>query len=162
MGVLLRTGVDGVVLRELGAADAPAFHGLLQANRGHLLRLNDDHLGQIETTVEEHARRFGDATDRTLYLGIVEHGRLVGHVALVHREPPRWGLGYWLAEEATGRGLATAAVAAVVDHGRTALGAEDVLAGVSHGNDASVAVLTRNGFERVAEFPTYDRYARRL
>ena len=162
MGLVLATSIEGVDLRELTAADARAFHALLQANRAHLLRLNDDHRSQIETSEEDHARRLGDRADPTVYLGIHERGALVGHVALVHREPPRWGLGYWLAEPATGRGLATVAVAAVLDHARDRLGAEEVLAGVSHGNPASVAVLVRNGFTRVADFDTYDRFARRL
>jgi len=74
-------------------------------------------------------------------------------------DPPRYGLGYWLAEDATGHGYATAAVRALLDHART-LQATDVLAGVTHGNDRSVALLRRLGFARVAEFDSYDRYHR--
>lgn len=35
-------------------------------------------------------------------------------------------------------------------------------AGVSHGNTASERVLERNGFERVSQFDTYDRFHRRM
>jgi ribosomal-protein-serine acetyltransferase len=86
-------------------------------------------------------------------------GSLIGRADLVPVDPPRYGLGYWLGEEATGHGYATAAVRALLDHARS-LGATDVLAGVTHGNDRSVALLRRLGFARVAEFDAYDRYHR--
>jgi ribosomal-protein-serine acetyltransferase len=159
---MLRTKLVDVELRPLTPDDAAAFHALLQANREHLLRLNDDHRPQIETSQDEYAVRFGDSNGQDVLLGIWEHGRLIGHVALVHREPPRWGLGYWLSEAATGRGIATAAVDSVLAYARTELGATEVLAGVSHGNDKSVAVLTRCGFEVVEQFESYTRFRRHL
>jgi RimJ/RimL family protein N-acetyltransferase len=39
-----------------------------------------------------------------------------------------------------------------------ALRATDIFAGVTHGNDKSVAVLRRLGFARVSSFQRYDRY----
>ena len=159
---VLPTSRAGFELRTLTADDAVAYHALVQANRDHLLRLNDDHLAEVNASVADLAARFSDSADRSLRLGMWLDGRLVGHLALVHRAPPRWGLGYWLAEHATGLGLATTAVTALLEHASTSLGAEEVLAGVSHGNDKSVAVLHRCGFSEVEVFDTYTRFSRRL
>jgi RimJ/RimL family protein N-acetyltransferase len=160
--VLTISAADGLELRELSATDAPTYYALVHANRDHLLRLNDDYVFEVNTTVDDFAARFENPDDESLLLGIWLGDRLVGHIALVYGEPPRWGLGYWLAEDATGRGFATAAVTAVVEYARAALGAAEVLAGVSHGNDKSVAVLERCGFRPVADFDTYTRYGLRV
>ena len=44
-------------------------------------------------------------------------------------DPPRFGLGYWLAVDVTGCGVATAAVWALLEHAPAGLGATDVFAG---------------------------------
>jgi RimJ/RimL family protein N-acetyltransferase len=72
--------------------------------------------------------------------------------------PLRFGLGYLLAEQACGRGIATLAVHTIARHAWQRVRATDLFAGVTHGNLTSVAVLRRVGFERVATFATYDRY----
>jgi RimJ/RimL family protein N-acetyltransferase len=147
----------GLVLRELSLSDAVAYHQTVQANRDFLTRLGD-YIDEVEVPVDELARRFEDPADHSLKFGIWIGGGLVGHVALVHREPPRWGLGYWLSEAATGRGLATDAVACVLAHARNSLGATEVLAGVTHANVKSVGVLERLGFTERERFDTYTRY----
>lgn len=161
--VVIQTNVDGVELRELRAEDAERYHALVQANRAHLLRLNDDYIAEVGATPDDFARRFDDPGNASLLLGIWQHRQLVGHIALVHHgEDRRWGLGYWLAEKALGRGFATAAVEALVTFARDHLAAEEVMAGVSHANEKSIAVLRRNGFAPVAEFETYTRFRLRL
>lgn len=161
--VIIQTKLDGVGLRELRAEDSAAYHALVHENRDHLLRLNDDYSSEVNASPEDFARRFDDPENKSLLLGIRQHGHLVGHISLVHHgEPRRWGLGYWLAEEALGQGLATAAVEALVTFARQDLGAEEVLAGVSHGNDRSIAVLRRCGFAPVADFETYTRFRLRF
>lgn len=87
---------------------------------------------------------------------------MVGRAALNPVAPPRYGCGYLLAESACGRGLATLAVRRLVMHARTTPMATDVFAGVTHGNDASVAVLRRAGFVQVASFDNHARYHLRL
>jgi RimJ/RimL family protein N-acetyltransferase len=82
--------------------------------------------------------------------------------ALVPVDPPRYGCGFWLAEPATGQGVASAAVGALVEYAARELAASDVFAGVTHGNSRSVAVLERSGFRRSDHFDTYDRFHRRL
>lgn len=145
-----------VLLRSFDEQDGPAFYQLLQRNAVHLTRFGDyvDSIGKdVNYWVDEFS-----ASDPHLDFGIYEEGVLVGRAALNPVAPPRYGCGYLLSASACGRGLATMAVSALVAHAQTALGARDVFAGVTHGNSASVAVLLRVGFERVASFPKYDRY----
>ena len=58
----------------------------------------------------------------------------------------RVSVGYWVAVEARGRGVATAAVDAASQWAFGVLRLDEVYADVLHGNDASVRVLERCGF----------------
>lgn len=161
MTSVLELCFDGGVLRRLSVADAPAYYEAVQRNRDHLTAIGD-YLDEVAGSVDDLRQRFGNESDLSVLMGIWRTNVLVGHVGLLHREPPRWGLGYWLALEATGQGIATAAVGALLEFGRRELGVEEVLAGVTHGNDKSVAVLTRLGFAPVADFDTYTRFGKTL
>lgn len=155
----LATEIAGVELRALIPADADTVVDLMRENAAHLTT-NGDFAEQVDMSAADRASQYAAQRDRPLAFGIVEHGALVGAVELVPVDPPRYGTGYWLARPATGRGLATVALRALVQHAFTTLGATDVYAGVTHGNDASVAVLRRTGFNHVADMGTYDRFHR--
>jgi RimJ/RimL family protein N-acetyltransferase len=154
--VVIETGRSLVTLRRLRPSDAVGYASLLRENREHLTRLGN-YEDEVATPATEYAEQFG-RDGPALAFGIYEAETMVGSVALVAVDPPRYGLGYWLAEGACGRGLATLAVAAVVTYASDVLSATDVYAGVTHGNEKSIAVLTRNGFSLSAEFEAYDRY----
>lgn len=64
-------------------------------------------------------------------------------------------LGYWIDAECTGRGLASCAVAAVVNMATEELGLHRVQAATLLHNTASQAVLNRCGFERIGVAPAY-------
>lgn len=64
-------------------------------------------------------------------------------------------MGYWLDEQATGRGLATMAAGELVELAFTVLGLHRVEAGTLPHNRASQAVLLRNGFEQFGYAPRY-------
>jgi ribosomal-protein-serine acetyltransferase len=157
----LQTEVLGLVVREHIPADAGVYYELVQANRTHLNR-HGDYNELVASTREETERRFATPPGGSVRCGIWKDERLIGHVTLVHREPPRWGLGFWLAEDATGHGYMNASVAALLGYARNQLGATEVFAGVTHGNERSAAVLTRLGFVAGADFPNYTRYRLRL
>jgi ribosomal-protein-serine acetyltransferase len=108
------------------------------------------------SVVEELAEEHDDGVTFGVWLG----DSLIGRVNLVPREAGNFVLGFWLDHEHTGHGYATAACAALMDYGRSTLGATDVWAGVTNGNTASENVLKRLGFERVGDMGTYTRFHR--
>lgn len=153
----LQTGVVGLLIREHSAADAVPYYELVQANRNHLTR-HGDYTDLVAATKKELEIQFAAVGNGSVRCGIWKDDRLVGHVTLVHGVPPTWGIGFWLSEHAGGHGYMTAAIAALLAYARSELQALDVLAGVTHGNQRSSAVLTRLGFAPIREFPTYIRY----
>ncbi|MFD9074265.1 GNAT family N-acetyltransferase [Streptomyces lasiicapitis] len=152
----LPTRLPDLVLRELTAQDADAYYALLDRNREHLSRLGDYQAESRATP--EWVREHLDEDPGGLRYGIRLGGRLIGRVDLIAVDPPRYGTGYWLDEAHVGAGHATAACAALYGYAARALGATDIYAGVTRGNDRSVALLARLGFEPVAEFADYTRF----
>lgn len=104
--------------------------------------------------VEELSR----ATNPNWRFGIFFDARLVGRADLIGVEPARFSIGYWLAEAHTGRGIATAALDALIDFARSNCDAAEIYAGVTHGNRASEALLARLGFEPTDTFDSYTRF----
>lgn len=68
-------------------------------------------------------------------------------------------MGYWVAQEANGRGYASQAVAAVLEIAFGELDLHRVQAETLRHNAASQRVLARNGFERIGMAPQYIRIA---
>ena len=132
---------------------------LVQQNRDHLTRHGD--FGELADRALNDTTRDLEESDELLF-GIFAQRHLVGTASLVAVNPPRYGCGFWLAESATGRGIASAAVTRLVDFARRDLSASDVFAGVTHGNDRSAAVLERSGFVRTVEFQNHTRFHRDL
>ncbi len=97
---------------------------------------------QFSTTLRERG------TAALFAIVSTDQGELLGAVSLrdVEREEGRASIGYWVAVEARGRGVAMNAVAAASHWAFAALGVDEVYADVLHGNDASVRVLERCGF----------------
>lgn len=149
------TSIAGLDLREATAEDAAALFALVQQNRVHLTAFGD----YAELVARSQADIAADiVANRPLGFCIVHAGAIIGRADLVAVDPPRYGIGYWLAPGATGKGFATAAILALAQRARDNLGASDLYAGVTHGNAKSVAVLERVGFRRVADFERYSRY----
>lgn len=146
-------------LQWLDEGHAGSLHKLLQENRSHLTE-HGDFREQVSMSLD--ALRTYLRAANGLRFGMFARSELVGQIDLVPVEPPRYGLGYWLAKDATGRGYATAAVKAVVAYAATELGASDIYAGVTHGNVRSEALLRRAGFVTVDRFSTYTRFHRSL
>lgn len=110
----LRTDIPGLEVREHATADAGEFYEFVHANRDHLTR-HGDYTQLVASTRKETERRSAAHASRSLRCGTWKNGRLVGHVTLVHGEPPRWGVGFGHAEDATGRGYMTASLAAIFE-----------------------------------------------
>ncbi len=152
---MIATPIEGLVLRPLRGSDAVALHALMAANRAHLTAHGDFATEVAASPAEIAAELDADGPHRRF--GIVRHGQLIGRIDLIAVDPPRYSLGYWLAEAATGQGFALASLWALCEVARQ-LGASDLYAGVSHGNGRSVRLLQRAGFVPVERFERYTRF----
>ena len=94
-----------------------------------------------------------------LALTIFRNDHLVGGVGLSEGDDGYHELGFWLGQDYWGRGYATEAAAALLDHARTGLGIEAIKASYITGNEASANVLQKLGFERTGniEMPCESR-----
>ncbi len=89
----------------------------------------------------------------TFALELKETGELVGHVALTTEEDGRQGeIGFTLAREFHGRGLAFEAAARVLDYAFDELALHRVTAVTDCENHSSVALLGRLGMRREGHF----------
>ncbi|MQS10344.1 GNAT family N-acetyltransferase [Streptomyces alkaliphilus] len=86
-----------------------------------------------------------------LHVLVEDDGRVIGRVNLVDITEETAELGYRLAEAATGRGVATAAVAEVCRRAAGAYGLSALTAVTTLDNPASRAVLARNDFTPVGD-----------
>lgn len=89
---------------------------------------------------------------------IVLDGAVVGRILLIGIV--RGGfqsavVGYWVSQSVAGRGVASAALAHLVEHAFGELGLHRLEAATTLVNDASVRVLTRAGFEQYGVAPAY-------
>ncbi|MEO0514076.1 MAG: GNAT family protein [Planctomycetota bacterium] len=147
---------DAVSLRLLGVDDAQEFFDLIDRNRDHIARWMDWVAGA--TTVEQvaDARRavWRDYESRTkLQLGLIESQRIVGAIGLHGLDDPHGSaeLGYWLSQEAQGRGLMTQAARALLDHGFAEYGLHRVYLTADAANARSIALAKRLGMRREGE-----------
>ena len=93
---------------------------------------------------------------------VVDDGQLVGRITLngIVRGPLlSCSVGYWVSEDRTRRGVATAAVAAILRVAFEDLGLHRVQAETLLHNVGSQEVLRRNGFQSIGLAPAYLRIA---
>ncbi|WP_052715725.1 GNAT family N-acetyltransferase [Devosia chinhatensis] len=133
----------------------------MQVNANHLTRWGD-YADLVASSIEDIAEGLTDEPDRHYRFGILLSGDMIGRVDLIGVAPPIYGLGYWLAASHVGRGVAQAAVRRVVHFAFDTCAASDIYAGVTHGNDRSMRLLGRLGFEAISRFDNYTRFHRRL
>jgi ribosomal-protein-alanine N-acetyltransferase len=152
-----------VTIRLLGAADAAALAALYQDNRAYLAPFEPVRPDRFYTA-EGQAEQIDASSNRDNELRyLVEFdGRLAGRVNVTNiaRGPFLSGnLGYWVAQDLTGRGIATRAVRLVLDLCFGEHGLHRVEAATLLDNLASQVVLRRNGFTEIGVAPRYLRIA---
>ncbi|MFZ1994284.1 MAG: GNAT family protein [Solirubrobacteraceae bacterium] len=156
------------VTRLITADDAPVLAELLQANREFLAPWGPDR-GPRYFTAGGQRQLIADARalrDRGTALPhvILCDGGVVGRVTLSDITRGTFqscNLGYWVSQSHNGKGLATAAVAEIVDIAFGELGLHRIQAGAMTRNVRSQAVLQRNGFVRIGLARAYLKIAGR-
>ena len=97
-------------------------------------------------------------TGRTIPWVLTEGDRIVGAITLNDLVPGALrsaAVGYWIAIDAVGRGLATRAVETVADIADTELKLHRIAASTRTHNVASQRVLERTGFTQIGHAPKY-------
>ena len=157
-----------VEVRLVRDEDAAALTAVLLANREFMAPWEPTRDPSYFTEQQQHKelalarRRFEESL--ALPCVIIYQGRIVGRINLnniVHGVFCSADLGYWVSQEYNGRGVATAAVAAVVRRAFDELVLHRIQAGTLVHNLGSQRVLLRNGFDRIGLAPAYLRIAGR-
>lgn len=157
----------GLTLRVRREADAAALAAAYVRNRGHLAPWDPTRTeaffteeGQLARTRELLALR---ELDSGLPLLLIDGDEVAGAIDLsniVRGAFQSAMVGYWLDRGHTGKGLASAALEAVLD-AALGFGLHRVQAATLLANHASQSVLARAGFERIGVAPNYLKIAGR-
>ncbi|WP_405734670.1 GNAT family N-acetyltransferase [Streptomyces sp. NBC_00028] len=152
----------GVVMRLAAPGDAAALCAAYVDNREHLQpwepRRPEDFftVGDQRIRLEARLREFAEG--RLVPWHLEADGRIVGAITLtgIVLGPFRSAyLGYWIAADQQGRGLATAAVERVCAVARETVGLHRIEATTLVDNAGSQRVLAKCGFERIGLAPRY-------
>jgi [ribosomal protein S5]-alanine N-acetyltransferase len=109
--------------------------------------------GEVTEAIEDSARDFAAAGYGLWLVQEKDHADLVGTAGLRPLEHLGLEIFYSLAPGWWGKGYATEAARAVVEHALGPLGLPEVLAEVDEGNTASVAVIERLGMTAFEAVP---------
>jgi [ribosomal protein S5]-alanine N-acetyltransferase len=155
-----------VTIRPAVRADAGELAALFSAQREHLAPWDPRRDPGFYTRAGQRARLTAVERDRaagTAYRHVIlEDGELAGEIAIsnvVRRAFQSGNLGYWVAGERSGRGVATAAVAEICRLAFGELELHRLEAGTLLHNVGSQIVLDRNGFFAFGVAPDYLRIA---
>jgi ribosomal-protein-alanine N-acetyltransferase len=158
----------GLVLRVLREEDAAELASAYARNRGHLAQWDPTRTdefyteaGQLSRTRESLALR---ELDTALPLALIDGDSIAGIMnltSIVRGAFQSAMVGYWLDRDHTGRGLASAALDALIEAARDDYGLHRIQAATLLHNHASQTVLTRAGFERIGVAPAYLQIAGR-
>lgn len=151
---MFSTSISSTIeLELLEVRHADELYRVIDSNRGHLrewlpwvdttLRPED-----VEEFIRNKLRTF--AQDDLPTCSIRETGVLVGVIDLHELKPhiQTASLGYWLAKDAQGRGIMTAACRAMLDYGLGLLKLNQILLTAIDSNAKSIAIAERLGFNR--------------
>lgn len=153
-------------VRPLELADADALATLLVRNRDWIAPWDPDRPESYFTVAGQRAEirsaRARQEQGQMLPLVITADGVPIGRIncnSIVLGSFRSCTLGYWVAQDAGGRGAATTAVARATELAFGQLGLHRVEAGTLPHNARSQRVLEKNRFERYGYAPRYLRIA---
>jgi ribosomal-protein-alanine N-acetyltransferase len=137
------------IIRPLTASDAEALLALRIANR-EFMRPFDPIREDDYFTLERQREIAANATGHSF--AILDERAIAGGITLSNVSLGAFRsalVGYWIDESHNGRGLASRALEAMVDHAFSVLGLHRLEAGTLTDNLGSQRVLEKNGFERI-------------
>ncbi|MGW6295807.1 GNAT family N-acetyltransferase [Streptomyces sp. NPDC055058] len=144
-----------LTLERLRAEHAPAVLAFERAHRAHFARTVPDRGDAYFTPAgfaARHAALLAEQDAGVCHFHVaLENGALVARVNLVDVADGSAELGYRVGADATGRGVATAAVAGICRLAARSYGLTTLTAATTLDNPASMRVLTRNGFTPVGD-----------
>ncbi|GII57320.1 hypothetical protein Pth03_57090 [Planotetraspora thailandica] len=152
----------GVLLRPLDVGDARALLDAYIRSREHLHPFDPVRpdsfwtLAGQQSRLDEMVQQMKEG--RLLACAMLRDGRVLGCATLntiVLGPSCSANLGYWVEPAEVGRGLASAAVAALCQIADQELGLHRIQASTSPSNVASQRVLVKNGFEQWGTAPKY-------
>jgi ribosomal-protein-alanine N-acetyltransferase len=144
-------------LEPVTADHADALLAFELANREYFARWiwdrGDEYLANFAA---KHADLLAEQAAGTTRFHVLvdESGAIAGRVNLIDVRDGSAELGYRIAENWAGKGLATAAVRAIVDLAATEYALTTLRAGASDRNPASQRILTRTGFQQIGTSST--------
>ncbi len=149
-------------LRSVAPADAQALDALIAADRERLARFMPWAAGQtVESTREFIVRSLEqEAANDGFQAVMVVDGSIAGIAGYhrIDRANLSTSIGYWLASAYEGRGLMTAAVAALVDHAFRAWGLHRLELRIAPDNERSRALAARLGFREEGVLREAERF----
>ncbi|WP_316771442.1 GNAT family N-acetyltransferase [Streptomyces sasae] len=154
----------GVILRPITIGDAKALSAAYVANRRHLEPwepVRPESFFTVEGQTERIDGLLRQAADGNLVPLVMESaqdGRIVGAITLsgISLGPFCSSyVGYWVAGDQQGRGLATAALEQVCEIAREIVGIHRIEASTLIDNTTSQRVLKKCGFETIGDAPQY-------
>jgi ribosomal-protein-serine acetyltransferase len=153
------------VLRNVRAGDLDAIFALASANREHLAPwmpwANPPQREETEAWLRDSLAQ--EEREDGFQAAIVDRGRIVGVIGFhgVDRRALSTTIGYWLAEDAQGRGTMTMAVEALVDLAFGDWGLHRVEIRAAPANARSRAVAERLGFTQEGVLREAERFGDR-
>lgn len=149
--------------RLIALDDAPEMARLLTANREFMTpweppRIDDYFTEAGQRSTIEVALVLAGRGSSLPHVILDDAGHLAGRITLngiVHGPFQSCSVGYWVAEDINGRGVATAALRAILDLAFGDLGLHRVQAETLLHNVRSQRVLQHNGFQRIGLAPAY-------
>lgn len=138
-----------VRLERLSLEHGPAVLAFERDNRAYFARSvtdrGDDYFAEFDA---RHAALLAeqDAGTCAFHLALDDAGQVVGRFNLYDLQDGAAELGYRVAEQASGQGVASRGVRELCELARDAYGLHSIVAGTSTDNRASQRVLLNNGF----------------
>jgi ribosomal-protein-alanine N-acetyltransferase len=136
-------------LKRLHAGDAPAVLAFELANRAYFAASISDRGDEFfDQFADRHSALLAEqeAGTSVFYVLVADDGSVLGRFNLYDFDNGTATLGYRVAQQVTGRGVATATVRQLCRLAATRHGLHTLRAATSHDNAASQKVLTKAGF----------------